>query len=56
MLAELISGKRTPEQLRGDTGEALVAHYGGSQNTARGARKDALSRFSELRKFGSKEL
>lgn len=48
MLTDLRSGRRTPEQLEGDTLAALVAEYGGSQNTAGNARDDALLQFSEL--------
>jgi hypothetical protein len=48
MLADLLSGRRTADQLKGDTLLALVAQYGGSQNTANAARQDALSQFSEL--------
>jgi len=47
MLADLSSGRRSKEQLQGDTLEALAKEYGGSPNTANEARKEALSQFSQ---------
>jgi hypothetical protein len=48
MLADLRSGRRSEEQLQGDTLEALAKEYGGSPNTAKEARKEALTRFSQM--------
>lgn len=50
MLADLRSGKRTTDELRGDTGEALAATYGSSRNTAVEARKEALAQFSNCQR------
>ena len=50
MLDDLTSGRRTPEQLLGDTLPALSTAYGGSPNTAREARVDALSKHAELQR------
>jgi hypothetical protein len=45
MLADLEQGRRTAEELAGDTLAALAAQYGGSLNTAKAARDEALSEF-----------
>lgn len=45
ILQDLRAGHRTPAQLQKDTLLALAAQYGGSQNTANLARKEALSEF-----------
>jgi len=50
MLDALVSG-RTPAALAKDTLAALATEFGGSPNTAKGARSDALARFSELQKI-----
>jgi hypothetical protein len=48
MLEDLISKRRTPEELSGDTLAALIANYGASPNTAKMARQDALAKFTEF--------
>jgi hypothetical protein len=48
MLTDLRSGRFAPEELKAFTLVALEAEYGGSQNTAKVAREDALARFAEL--------
>lgn len=48
MFEDLRKQRRTPEELRDDTLAVLVAQYGSSQNTARAAREDALTRFSKF--------
>jgi hypothetical protein len=53
MLDDLITGGRTPEELKADKLIALAYRYGGSQNTADAARGDALSRFSESQESSS---
>lgn len=45
MLTDLISRRRTLEQLRKDTHSALWAEYGGSPNTAKLARDDAIAEY-----------
>ena len=47
MLAELIDGQRTPEELKADTEEAMRALYGYSRQTVREARQIALSEFEK---------
>jgi hypothetical protein len=56
MLDDLSSGRRTPEELKGDKLSALATQYGGSPNTANAARQDALSRFSEFQNSRSNKL
>ncbi len=51
MLADLCSGRRSKEQLQGDTLEALAKEYRGSPNTAKEARKEALTQFSANAEF-----
>lgn len=53
IFGDLSSGRRTPEQLKGDTLAALATHYGGSLNTAGNARKAALIKFAEFQKPNS---
>ena len=50
MLGDLCSGRRTPEQLKGDKLEALRTQYGGSPNTAKVARDETFERFAKLQK------
>jgi hypothetical protein len=56
MLDDLQRGVRTPEQLKADKGEVLVAAYGGSRNTAMKARKRALAEYGPVRVPNSDEL
>jgi hypothetical protein len=50
MLTDLLDGKCTVEGLNRLTLESLKTEYGGSPNTAKFAREDAIARFSEFQK------
>jgi hypothetical protein len=53
MFDELRLQRRTPEALENDTLLALTSQYGGSLNTAKAAREDALARFAKFQKSNS---
>jgi hypothetical protein len=53
MFDDLRLKRRTPEALKRDTLLALTKQYGGSPNTAKDARQDALARFAEFHKSNS---
>jgi hypothetical protein len=53
MLDDLRSKQRTPEALQDDTLAVLASQYGGSLNTAKAAREDALAKYSEIRELNS---
>jgi hypothetical protein len=48
MLDDLQSRRRTPEELEGDKLAALAKQYGGTLNTAKAARQDALKKFAKF--------
>jgi hypothetical protein len=55
MYDDLVSGRRTIEELERDKLTALVAAYGGSLNTDGLARKEAIAKFSEFQKSNSEK-
>jgi hypothetical protein len=55
MLDDLLSAKRTSEELKSDTLEALAKEYGGSRNWAKAARDDALEQFATIQKLNSEQ-
>jgi hypothetical protein len=56
MLADLTEGRRTVEELEQDTLAALVAAYGGSPNTAKKARDEAIAEFQSYSEFQRSEF
>ena len=56
MLNDLRLGLTTPEELKSFKLEALSARYGGANNTANKARKQALARFSDFQNSNSENL